>query len=362
MSSNNAMSISLYPHFFETEKRELACMHNCSLSTFRYTSGVEALQITMGRGVITWLPFLGGEIWDWSVDGVSQKFSGFVQEPSYGKDFFHNYGAFLIHCGVLSMGNPTKEDNHPHHGELHSCQPRACSLAYDPDEADYPLSLTCTFTYHTPFEASYTFTPTIRVKHDGTSMIVDSVLKNTAQTPLHYQYLAHINFAYPRSGRLAYSISPFTTETVQILQEDFLQNGHELEEILNVHERDIYDPELVAIMDHDRTAPSTYADGRYVLNTLTVDSGSVSWVLSDTHPLDHTVAWLTRTADRSACGFSLPATGGPTGRVNETRMGTIKNLAPQQEIRLWYAFGSKSMNHAIEASNAISVRDRSSAK
>ena len=354
MSSNRTMHIPLYSHFFEREKRELAHMYHCTLSTFRYASGVEALQVSTGRGEITWLPFLGGEIWNWSIDGVSQKFSGFVLEPTYGKDFLHNYGAFLIHCGVLSMGNPTKEDNHPHHGELHSSRPTACSLAYDPDDKNYPLSLTCTFTYHTPFEASYTFTPTIRVKHDGTSMIADSVLKNNAQTPLQYQYLAHINFAYPRSGRLSYSISPFTTETVQMLQD-----GKSPEQMLDVHEQDIHDPELVAIMDHGRAAPSTHAEGRYVLNTLTRESGSVSWVLADTHPLDHTVAWLTRTADRAACGFSLPATGGPTGRTNETRKGTVKSLAAQQEIRLWYAFGSESMNHAQEASNAISVRDRS---
>lgn len=342
----------LQEHLFTDQETALLQTPVGTIKTSRYRSGVETVHISMGDADITWLPFLGGELWDWKIDGVSQKFSGFVNEPAYGKNFLHNYGAFLIHCGVLAMGNPTKEDNHPQHGELPLSKPSKVWVEYHGNDAEYPLSLCCTFTFHVPFVASYTFSPNIHIHKSGTTMIVDGTLTNTANTPLPYQYLAHINFAYPDAGELSYSIDRFTDQEVEILQDVIEGVTEHPEKMLHLDKNITYDPELVAIIDHAKKAPSFFHKPQYVVNTMARDDGSFRWVLADIHPLDHTVAWLTQTPDRAACGFSLPATSGPTGQANERRKGNIKILGHKETVHLWYAYGANgpAYQEMVEAS------------
>lgn len=340
MKQQTLISLTLQETMFSPEMLDLLHTPMCRIRTQTYLSGVEALHISVGKAEVIWLPFLGGEIWEWKIENKSQKFSGFVFEPAYGKSFLHNYGAFLIHCGVLAMGNPTKEDNHPQHGEIPLSQPSRVWVEYESENTEYPLTLCCSFTFHVPFIASYTFTPKIHIHASGTTMIVDGELTNTAKTPLSYQYLAHINFAYPDSGTLDYSIDRFTSTEVEILQEAIDGVTKKPENMLKLDKDIVYDPELVAIIDHGRKAPSSYEDPRYVLSSMTRNDGTTRWVAADTQPLDHTVAWLTQTPDRAACGFSLPATSGPTGQVNETRKGNLKHLGPGETTNLWFAFGS----------------------
>lgn len=354
MSQISPTILVLHEHLFTDRESALMQTPVGTIKTSRYRSGVETVHISMGNADITWLPYLGGEMWDWKIDGVSQKFSGFVSEPAYQKSFLHNYGAFLIHCGVLAMGNPTKEDNHPQHGELPISKPSEAWVEFHGNDDEYPVSLCCTFSFHVPFIANYEFTPKIHIHRTGNSMIVDGKLTNTAKTPLPYQYLAHINFSYPDTGKLAYSIDRFTDQEVEMLQDAIEGVTEHPEKMLHLDKSITYDPELVAIIDHTKKAPSSFEKSQYVLNTMDRNDGSFRWVLADTHPLDHTVAWLTQTPDRAACGFSLPATSGPTGQANEKRKGNIKILGPEESTRLWYAFGTggPEYQNMVEASLA----------
>jgi hypothetical protein len=93
--------------------------------------------------------------------------------------------------------------------------------------------------------------------------------------------------------------------------------------------------------------------GEVCVNTMIRENHERVWVATNTNPLDHTVAWLTKTMDRSACGFSLPATAGPRGRTAEFKKGNIKLLEPGNSVRFQFAFGldkkpeSKSLQTAI---------------
>ncbi|MFA7371846.1 MAG: DUF4432 family protein [Sphaerochaetaceae bacterium] len=339
MQKNRKFVLNLNKGVFLATKQSLFEGPGFSLESSLNTHGVEVLRLSIGEGEIMWLPYLGGELWDWKIKGVSQKFDGFVQEPSYGKNFLHNYGAFLIHCGVLSMGNPTAEDSHPQHGELPISSPQSAWVEVDLENQVFPIALCCTFEVHTPFEASYRFTAKILVNADGNNMVVDGVLKNNFNAPLDYQYLAHINFYYPLRGKLSYSVKPFSADAVEFLDEVIDGVVKDPSKMLPLAKNIIYDPELVAIMDHANKAPSNYGEGRYALATMDNNEGAMAWVVADTKVLDHTVVWLTQTPDRSACGFALPATGGPTGFANEKRKGTVKQLGGGQSVRLWYAFG-----------------------
>ncbi len=91
MKTLNHVRIELRSSMFSSQKQLLAKSKNVSVHTFCYSSGVEGLEINISDVEVIWLPFLGSEIWDWELNGESQKFEGFVTEPSYGKSFLHNY-------------------------------------------------------------------------------------------------------------------------------------------------------------------------------------------------------------------------------------------------------------------------------
>ena len=340
MKNNQKIVLKLNREIFSSTRKPLIEGLNFSIEADRYNSGVEALRLKIGEGEVVWLPFLAGEVWDWSVGGVSQKFDGFVPDPAYGLDFLRNYGAFLIHCGLLSMGNPTAEDSHPQHGELPTSIPKSAWVEIDNDNEEFPVALCCSFKLYIPFEAAYTFTPKIFINKSGTNMVVKAQIENNFFAPLNYQYLAHINFHYPQMGRLNYMVKPFDSDSVEFLEKVIPGVDKDPSRLLPLSKKMIYDPEEVAIFDHANKAKSTFGDGRYALTTMESGKEALYWVVSDTKVLDHTVTWITQTPDRSACGFALPATGGPTGLANETRKGTIKQLAGKESVTLWYAFGA----------------------
>lgn len=316
------------------------------ISTFLYKTGVEAVRISIGAGTFVWLPFFGQSLWSWKVGGIEQKFKGFVSEPDYAaRNFLHNYGALMIHCGITAMGNPSKADTHLHHGELPLA--KYDSAWIEISDGPFPVSLHGSYQYTVPFIASYEFSPSLRISETGTSVLVDSQLKNLQKTPMEYMYLNHLNLSLDHVTELQYGIDEFNKETVTVLDETI--PGVVDEPIIFLHPSKIstISPELVAIM---KNKPE-YGD--VCVNTMIRENHERVWVATNTSTLDHTVAWLTKTLDRSACGFSLPATAGPRGRTAESKQGNMKLLEPESSIRFQFAFGldenpkSKSLQTAI---------------
>ena len=91
MRKNKPIIMKLDPSMFSEKEREILASPSFCVSLFRYRTGVEALRIKIGRGEFIWLPYLGQQLWDWSIDGKSLKFEGFIEEPSYGNNFLQNY-------------------------------------------------------------------------------------------------------------------------------------------------------------------------------------------------------------------------------------------------------------------------------
>jgi hypothetical protein len=326
------MKLYLDRSFFKTTETLLAETPSTKLFTFLYPSGVEAVRILQKRGEFIWLPFFGQSLWSWKVDGKEQKFTGFVEEPDYAaRNFLHNYGAFMIHCGITAMGNPSKEDNHLHHGELPLARYQEAWI--ECSEGEYPTVLGGAYRYAVPFIASYTFSPRLSIAAEGTSVQVAATLGNAQQTKLHYLYLNHLNFSLEGAARLEYGLPAFTKKTVTVLQESVEHVIEDPKRFLALGSIHSIEPELVAIMKNEGQGSSV------CVHQMHRDDGSRIWVAIDTMGLDHTVAWLTKTADRSACGFALPATGGPRGLAEETRQGTVKTLEPNEQITFRYVFG-----------------------
>jgi len=316
---------------FAESEHELLKSPSYSVSTFRYRSGVEAVKVRAGRGEFIWLPYLGQQIWDWSVDGKSRKFIGFVDEPSYGKNFLQNYGGFLIHCGMTAMGNPGAGDTHLHHGELPVARFDEAWIEMGREDGGEKLSLSGSIHWHIPFAAEYRCEPTLSVSPDGLTLRAEVRLENLMASTLEYMYLAHINF--PFSGAKLLSTIPFDPRHVDILNKIFPGMAAAPESLKRIDQETAYEPELVAIVN------TKDASEEFAGSILERDDGTAFWVSQEARELDHYVIWITHNADRAACGFHLPSTAGPRGFAAEKALGNIKQLAPGGEVTLRYACG-----------------------
>lgn len=334
--------LKLDPSMFSIVEKPLIEGNDVTVSTFTYSTGVEALRVKTGRGEFVWLPFLAQEIWSWKLDGIEQKFEGFIKEPSYeARNFTENYGGFLIHCGITAMGNPATQDDHPQHGELPIARYKDAWLEFS--EGDYPVSLCGTYEHIIPFFALYSFSPALRIHKDGTSIFSDNRLENLQKTPLNYMYLNHINFSMNEVERLEYGVEEFSKESVHVLDDVVPGVQDDPRRFLKVNSDMVYDPELVAIMKN-----KTSDDTHVVVNKAYKSDGTVLWNAIDAKGLDHTVVWLTQTPDRSACGFSLPATAGPRGLLEEAKLGNMKCLDAREIVRFKFIVGAGTSEHTIK--------------
>lgn len=336
------------PSQFSRTETLLFETHELVIHTFAYSTGVEALKITIGRGEFIWLPFFGQSLWSWKLDGVEQKFEGFVEEPDYAaRDFLHNYGACMIHCGITAMGNPSKEDTHLHHGELPLTHYKEAWIEIS--DGPNPISLCGKMQFRIPFVAAYEFAPSLKILGDGSSVFVDSTLTNLQKSDMHYMYLNHLNFTMRDAVRLEYGRNDFSKRTVTVLDEVIPGVVEDPSLFLTVDKHPTYSPELVAIM---KNQPQF---GPVTVNKMYRSDGDVVWVAINTNELDHTVAWLSRTVDRSACGFSLPATAGPRGLAEEARNDTVKSLEAGSSVTFQYVFGLEKQAEDTNLQQAIQL-------
>lgn len=342
--------LALHPGMFSMHGEVLWTQEGLTIETATFKSGVEFVTLSIGSSQWIWLPFLGSQVWDWRIDGVSQKFSGFVSEPAYGLPFLENYGAFLIHCGITAMGNPGIGDTHAHHGELSTARFDRAWIEFAHPSSEFPVTLCGERTVHIPFKTSYRFVPRLQIHRSGRFTIMTCVLENRLQSPLPYMYLAHINFQYPDQGTLSYNIESFDKGTVTVLHETIEGITKDPSLVCQLGKDTDHDPEFVGIMDHVRNAHPTYPGNSHMVSTLHTDSGESLWVVSRTVPLDHTVIWITHNKDRGACGFALPSTAGPRGKTVEQSLGNLKHLAAGETIHMTYAFGNATytLEHDIE--------------
>ena len=326
--------LQLDPSMFSPVEKLLFEGNGVRINAFSYSTGVEAVRVSIGKGEFVWLPFLAQQIWSWKVDGIEQKFEGFVSEPSYdAKDFGENYGAFLIHCGAAAMGNPAADDEHPQHGELPLARYRSAWLEIS--DGEFPIALCGKYDHFVPFSALYSFSPRLRLSEDGKAVVAENRLQNLQNTPLSYMYLNHINFSIHGVKRLEYDVDEFSKERVVVLDDVVPGVQDDPERFLEVTPQVVYDPELVAIIKNQPAG-----NRKVVLNKAHKEDGDFFWNAIETSGLDHTVVWLTQTPDRRACGFSLPATAGPRGANEEERHGNIKSLPPAEFVDLKFAFGT----------------------
>ena len=113
--------INLFPEYI-TEKEKLIIKSEVfSAFVFRFESRALGLRLRNDAGELVLLPFQGQQIWSAEFAGRNLTMRSMFDQPQPTRTYLETYGGFLIHCGATAMGVPTKDDNHPLHGEAAQC-------------------------------------------------------------------------------------------------------------------------------------------------------------------------------------------------------------------------------------------------
>ncbi len=339
-------SIALYSHFFNDAEKPLLTFKGLSASLFRYSTGVAALRLVNRVGKLVMLPFQGQQIWDAEFFGRTLTMKSMFREPYPTQEYLRTYGAFLLHCGALTMGVPGKEDSHPLHGELPNAPYQSAHLLLGEDERGAYLGLTGNYQYTVAFNHNYLACPLVKLYENSSRIAISLTVKNLKRTPMDLMYLAHVNFRPVDYAELVYS-APCTPEHVRVRSAipphirpqpgyaEFLNQLRAEPAMHNVLKPDLkFDPEVVFLLDYA-------ADEQGWGHSMQIHpDGSADFISHRMAELDHGVRWISRTADQDALGINLPATAEPDGYTAAKAKGAVKTLPAGEEVTFMMEAGA----------------------
>ena len=328
----NPTLIHLSPQFFSERERPLIEAGPFAASTFRYETGVAALRLRNEQGELIMLPFQGQQIWSASFGGRNITMKSMFEQPNATQDYLQTYGGFMIHCGAMAMGVPTKEDNHPLHGELPNAPYRKAHVLLGEDEGGPYIGLGGEYQHTVAFGFNYLAQPLVKLYTGASRCVIAMTVTNLKKTPMEFMYMAHVNFRPVDNGRLIYS-APCTPDHARVRKSipshvrptpEYLAYLQELQrnpEKHNVLRPDLaFDPEVVFTLDY-------LADAEGWAHTMQVHpDGNADYIRHRPAQLDKGVRWICRTPDQDALGMVLPATAEPEGYTAEKAKGNVKTI------------------------------------
>ncbi len=333
------VTVRLFREHFGEKEKPLLERGELAVSAFRYPSGVAALRFTNGAGSMVLLPFQGQQIWSAEFGGRDLTMRSMFREPVATRTYLETYGGFLLHCGATAMGVPSREDDHPLHGELPNAPYQEAWLLAGEDGRGPYIGLSGTYEHTVAFQHHYLARPEVRLHAGSTRIPISITIENLKRTPMEVMYLAHVNFRPVDGGRLAYS-APCDPRSVRV-RASIPSHIHPspgyaafLEELSAHPERhDLlarglpFDPEVVLFIDYR-------ADGSGWAHSLQVHpDGSADFLSHRPDQLDHGIRWISRTPDQDALGLCLPATAEPEGYRAEKAKGNLRVIDARASVR-----------------------------
>jgi hypothetical protein len=331
--------IGLERSFFGDKERTFVEHAGLTVSLFRFDSGVEAVRVRNSRGEITVLPFQGQQVWDARFDERVLTMKSMFTQPVPTREYLANYGAFLIHCGATAMGNPSKEDTHPLHGDLPNAPYGSAHLVVGSDAKGPFVAVGGTYRHTIAFSLNYEARPRV-VLRDGETMLGISIeIENLKKTAMDLMYMAHVNFRPVDNGRLVFS-APCTRETARVrtvipahvnATPEYRAFLKELAE--NPAKHTVlapglaFDPEVVFFLSY-----RAGSDG-WARSMMVHIDGYASAIRHRPDQLDHGVRWISRTPDQDCFGLCLPSTAEPDGYHAEKAKGNLRSLAGGRSVR-----------------------------
>lgn len=353
--------INLYKDFFAEKERTVFSGGELKATLFKYSTGIEGVTLSNAKGYVTLLPFVGQQIWDMEFLGHNLVMKSIYDEPEVCyKNYSESYGAFLMHCGLTAMGNPSSEDTHLPHGELPIAKYKEAYLIIGEDEKGRYISLSGSYFFKRAFEHHYEFSPECRLYENASTVEMQITLKNCKDLPLEYFYLCHINYR-PVDGSKLY----YTAKRENITAHHEVPDGYpadlaaktnayldELDRNPSVmdtvdSQTQSYAPEIVFTCKYDADE-----DGNAHTMQLLPD-GYACYVSHKPGELPFGVRWIARTVDEDALGMVLPATAQHMGYLYCKEHGQEKYLRPNEAVTYHIKTGILSPEEGLEMKKKI---------
>lgn len=348
--------LELFDEMFSRDRRLLARHGTLAVHSFRYPSGVAALEIDTGLGRFVVLPFKGQQIWDaWAGDRRLTMQSVF-DAPLATQEFRKTYGAFFVHCGATAMGSPQPGETHLPHGELPNIAFQSAALQFG-DEGGPWVELTGLARDLEAFSHAYIFRPTLRFRQGHADVHATVEVENIGGAQMPLMYLGHVNFRPVAGARLLDALDDEqairwrkpalpsgSLPQVHRWHDDVAANPSHHREI---GEADRIEPEFVATL----RLPADPDGWAHAMQWL--PDGSADYVSYQPAKLPFGVRWMTRAPERQALGIILPATAGPEGRAAAEKAGHLLHLQPGEIFRTEMQFGALASPQAAQMAGRL---------
>jgi hypothetical protein len=326
------MKVHLRQATFDEVERVAVEHAGLTASLFRYSTGVEAVRLSNGRGHLVVLPFLGQMIWQAAFDGVDMTMKSIFRAPRRVATIGETYGCFAFHSGLLRNGVPGPDDTHPAHGEMPCAAMDSAGIEAGEDAEGPFLRLFGDYEYAMGFGAHYRARPSVTLRTGGLFDMAMTV-ENLSAAPMDLMYMAHVNFAYSEGAEILQQ-APFTPQTTRVRtavprhvtpNQNYLAFIDELardprqSRVMNQTAR--YAPEQVFYI----SGLATDADG-FTHAMLRRQEGDGFLMRYRPAEFGKTVRWILASADQSVCAFALPSTCEPEGYTAEKAKGNVRQL------------------------------------
>jgi hypothetical protein len=350
--------IHLVPQLFVEREKTLIEHGPLSASTFLFDSGVCGIRLRSERGELVLLPFMGQQVWSAEFDGRNLTMKSMFAGPRPTSQMLATFGAFLVHCGATAIGNPSKEDTHPLHGELPNAPYQEAFLVAGQDDRGPYIGLGGHYQHTLAFSYNYVATPLVRLHASAAWFDLGMTIANLKNSPMDLMYMPHINFRPVDDGRLVYS-APCTAQHVRVRTSlpshvrpsqayvEFIQTLQQQPEKANQFAPGLaFDPEVVFYVDY-------LADEAGWAYTMQVHpDGRADYVRHRPAQLDKAIRWMCRTADQDALGIE-PSTSEGDGYLAEKAKGTVKVLPPHNEFHCDIEIGALTPAEARQVEETI---------
>jgi len=356
---NKHVVIPLLPKYFSESESILAEAGNLRASTFVYSTGVVGLRITNSCGEIEVLPFQGQQIWRAKFYNRQLTMRSIFDEPNPTTDYLSTYGGFLLHCGVIGMGGPSPQDDHPIHGELPNAHYQHAELVIGSDSDGPFMRITGQYQYSVAFTHNYIARPSITLRENHGRIHVEMSITNLKSSPMEIMYLAHINFLPVEGGKIIdTALEGNDYLHVTHVFKDLYKSNESYRQMIDGFTQDpekhrdlvpggIIDPEVVLAIN-----PLPGKDG-WTSSMQIHPDGAADFVTYKPSEFAHSLRWISRSADQEALGLLLPSTAEPDGYLAERAKGNLLIVNPQAEARFAFDCGALDNSSAIELSKEI---------
>lgn len=351
--------ITLSKEQFVEKEKTIVTTSNMSVSTFKYSTGVEAITLKNDKGYITLLPYMGQMIWSMEFLEHNLVMKTPYREPEVCyRDYRESYGCFLMHCGLAAMGNPTEQDNHLPHGELPVAKYDSAYVTVGEDEKGKYITLGGVYTHRRAYEYNYEFNPEVRLYEGASTIDITVNFTNYKDMPLEYFYLCHINYRPVDGAKLIYNAKP---ENIVAHDEvpvgypggdktrDYIKRMRKDMSIMNTIDKTTqsYAPEIVFTCKYDE-------DENGDAHTMQLlPDGYACYVRHKPYELPFGVRWISRTEDEDTLGMVLPATAEHKGYLYCKEHGYERYLGKGETVTYHITTGILTPEEAEKIKNKI---------